>query len=235
MFSVAATSIGVRPTANVRNAGKVRCRAAVAAPTRASIGSMTGMRRQSAVDGLGVSRRSGSFHSVVARQTLAGGRVGKKFVVKAMFEVCDPSEVSPDPIPDSLGDPDGRSRPPRRSQTRSRGSCARQDPRRRVAGARARLRRRGIIGKNKIWQLPSDGTPSTRFLTLLFPPQPSLHPPALHREGHQGGHARPRGGPSPRPQLRRHRAGASTPRARTPTRCCSAAQRPDPLAFFPGS
>ena len=120
MFSVAATSIGVRPTANVRNAGKVRCRAAVAAPTRASIGSMTGMRRQGAVDGLGVSRRSGSFHSVVARQPLAGGRVGKKFVVKAMFEVRDPNEVSPDPIPDSLGDPVGRSRPPRRSQIRSR-------------------------------------------------------------------------------------------------------------------
>ena len=88
MFSVAATSIGVRPTVNVRNAGKVRCRAAAsAAVAPASIGSMTGFRRAGAVDGLGVSLSGASFHSTVARQTLAGGRVGKKFVVKAMFEV----------------------------------------------------------------------------------------------------------------------------------------------------
>ena len=88
MFSVSANSIGVRPTVNVRNAGKVRCRAAASASVAPkSIGSMTDMRRAGAVDGLGVSRNSKSFHSTVARQTLAGGRVGKKFVVKAMFEV----------------------------------------------------------------------------------------------------------------------------------------------------
>ena len=89
MFSVAATiSIGVRPTVNVRNAGKVRCRAAASAPrASASIRSMTGMRSAGAVDNLGVSRHAAGFHQTVARQTLAGGRVGKKFVVKAMFEV----------------------------------------------------------------------------------------------------------------------------------------------------
>jgi len=88
MFSVAATtSIGVRPTVNVRNAGKVRCRAAASAPrASASIRSMTGMRSAGAVDNLGVSRHAAGFHQTVARQTLAGGRVGKKFVVKAMFE-----------------------------------------------------------------------------------------------------------------------------------------------------
>lgn len=96
MFSVAATSIGVRPTVNVRNAGKVRCRAAAsAAVAPASIGSMTGFRRAGAVDGLGVSRSRASFHSTVARQTLAGGRVGKKFVVKAMFEVRARDDVLP--------------------------------------------------------------------------------------------------------------------------------------------
>ena len=96
MFSVAATSIGVRPTVNVRNAGKVRCRAAAsAAVAPASIGSMTGFRRAGVVDGLGVSRSGASFHSTVARQTLAGGRVGKKFVVKAMFEVRARDDVLP--------------------------------------------------------------------------------------------------------------------------------------------
>ena len=96
MFSVAATTIGVRPTVNVRNAGKVRCRAAAsAAVAPASIGSMTGFRRAGAVDGLGVSRSGASFHSTVARQTLAGGRVGKKFVVKAMFEVRARDDVLP--------------------------------------------------------------------------------------------------------------------------------------------
>ena len=76
MFSVAATTIGVRPTVNVRNAGKVRCRAAAsAAVAPASIGSMTGFRRAGVVDGLGVYRSGASFHSTVARQTLAGGRV----------------------------------------------------------------------------------------------------------------------------------------------------------------
>ena len=71
-------------------------------------------------------------------------------------------------------------------------------------------------GKTRSGSSPSDGTPSTRFLTLLFPPKPSLPLPALHRESHQGGHARAGGGPSSRPQLRRHRAGASTLRARAP-------------------
>ena len=99
MFSVAATTIGVRPTVNVRNAGKVRCRAAAsAAVAPASIGSMTGFRRAGAVDGLGVSRSGASFHSTVARQTLAGGRVGKKFVVKAMFEVRDLPRPHPAPL-----------------------------------------------------------------------------------------------------------------------------------------
>ena len=109
---------------------------------------MTGMRRQGAVDGLGVSRRSGSFHSVVARQTLAGGRVGKKFVVKAMFEVRDPNEVSR-PYP-------RLARRPRRaletaaseSNTFTMIARASGSPSG-VAGARTRLRRRGIIAEKQ--------------------------------------------------------------------------------------
>lgn len=42
-------------------------------------------------------------------------------------------------------------------------------------------------------------------LTLLIPVSA-----ALHREGYQGGHACAGGGPSPRPQLRWHRAGVGT-------------------------
>jgi len=99
MFSIAATAIGVRPPVAVRNAGKVRCRAAAPAVSASgSIGSMTGFRRAGVVDGLGVSRRGGCFHTTVARQTLAGGRVGKKFVVKAMFEVRDLPRPHPAPL-----------------------------------------------------------------------------------------------------------------------------------------
>ena len=87
-------------------------------------------------------------------------------------------------------------------------------------------------GKTRFGSSPSDGTPSTRFLTLLFPPKPSLPLPALHRESHQGGKARAGGGPSSRPQLRRHRAGASTLRARAPHPLLLDRPPPRPLVSF---
>ena len=87
-------------------------------------------------------------------------------------------------------------------------------------------------GKTRFGSSPSDGTPSTRFLTLLFPPKPSLPLPALHRESHQGGHARAGGGPSSRPQLRRHRAGASTLRARAPNPLLLDRPPPRPAVSF---
>ena len=82
-------------------------------------------------------------------------------------------------------------------------------------GARTRLRRRGIIAETRFGSSPSDGTPSTRFLTpsssQTFPSSPSASPRKPSRWSCSR-RRRPVVSATPR----RHRAGASTLRARAP-------------------
>ena len=215
MFSVAATSIGVRPTVNVRNAGKVRCRAAAsAAVAPASIGSMTGFRRAGVVDGLGVSRSGASFHSTVARQTLAGGRVGKKFVVKAMFEVRARDDVLPS-LRDDRAFRDRTACNLRGIRVSGRSGHRTHRPAAAIrVGGLAAARPRASPGRSLGREKPDSRTSRACRGRRVFLPDPSSPLPstdaAFHRESHQGRDARAGRGSPPRPQLRRHRAGTRT-------------------------
>lgn len=206
----AATSlVGVKPVVRA-NAGRVRCRAtASAAVAPAGLSGMTGFRRAGSIDTLG--RGIGSkktFNGTVAQTLGLAGRPGRgrRFVTKAMFEVR-PRKTRADAPPD-------RSNPTSTRKHRTFGvlpSIARANPR---DGSRRASRRDAEAtppsspryGNKKAKRLTE---PALTFFTL---PPPPFSPTALHREGHQGCHAGPGGGPPPRPQLRRHRAGESAPR-----------------------
>lgn len=206
----AATSlVGVKPTVRA-NAGRVRCRAtASAAVAPAGLSGMTGFRRASSIDtlGRGIGAKK-TFNGAVA-QTLGlacrSGR-GRRFVTKAMFEVRPRETRANRPL--------DRSNPKLTRSHRTLGVgtlIARVNPRVRPRRARRRDAEATPVEPPRREKKPARNR-QTHGSDLLHPSPASPSPTALHREGHQGCHAGPGGGPPSRPQLRRHRAGESAPR-----------------------